>query len=344
MIRRGQLDVPVVGVARSGWTLEQLASARARASSEHGGGSTRQAFAQLVALLRYVDGDYDDPATFDASATRARRARSARCTTWRSRRACSRPSSRSSAAPGCARGRARRRREAVRPRPRLGAGAERDAPHGRSPSRRSSASITTSARSRCRTSCTSASPTRSSSRSGTATTSRACRSRWPRASASRAAGSFYEEAGAIRDVIQNHLLQVVGFLAMEPPAIDLPGGDPRRAGQGAPHDPAARARATWCAASSAATANEQGVAPDSQVETFAALRLLHRFVALGGRAVLHPRRQVPAGDVHRGARRAQAAAARRCLGVPREGNYVRFRLSPDVTIAHRRARQAPGRG
>ena len=35
-------------------------------------------------------------------------------------------------------------------------------------------------------------------------------------------GSFYEEAGAIRDVIQNHLLQVVGFLAMEPPAIGVP--------------------------------------------------------------------------------------------------------------------------
>ena len=52
------------------------------------------------------------------------------------------------------------------------------------------------------------------------TTSRACRSRWPRASAWRGAGKFYEEAGAIRDVIQNHLLLVLGLLTMEPP---LPG-------------------------------------------------------------------------------------------------------------------------
>ena len=32
-------------------------------------------------------------------------------------------------------------------------------------------------------------------------------------------GKFYEEAGAIRDVIQNHMLQVLGFLAMEPPVM-----------------------------------------------------------------------------------------------------------------------------
>ena len=35
-------------------------------------------------------------------------------------------------------------------------------------------------------------------------------------------GAFYEEAGAIRDVVQNHLLQVTALLAMDPP----PGGDP----------------------------------------------------------------------------------------------------------------------
>ena len=46
-------------------------------------------------------------------------------------------------------------------------------------------------------------------------------------------GRFYEETGAIRDVVQNHLLQVVGFLAMEPPDQHLPRVDPRRAGQGA---------------------------------------------------------------------------------------------------------------
>ena len=47
-------------------------------------------------------------------------------------------------------------------------------------------------------------------------------------------GKFYEEAGAIRDVIQNHMLQVLGFLAMEPPVMSASRVDPRRAGQGVP--------------------------------------------------------------------------------------------------------------
>ena len=63
MARRGRLDVPVVGVAKSGWTREQLVE-RARASvCEHGTGED-EAFAQLVSRLRYVDGDYADANTF----------------------------------------------------------------------------------------------------------------------------------------------------------------------------------------------------------------------------------------------------------------------------------------
>jgi len=65
MVRRGTLDVPVVGVARAGWTLEQL-RARARDSIEKHGVFDEAAFAKLSALLRYVDGDYGDAATFDA--------------------------------------------------------------------------------------------------------------------------------------------------------------------------------------------------------------------------------------------------------------------------------------
>jgi glucose-6-phosphate 1-dehydrogenase len=64
LIRRGELSVPVVGVAWSGWTLEQLRS-RARDSLEHHGGVDRDAFDKLCGLLRYVDGDYGDKATFE---------------------------------------------------------------------------------------------------------------------------------------------------------------------------------------------------------------------------------------------------------------------------------------
>jgi glucose-6-phosphate 1-dehydrogenase len=65
MARRGDLDVPIVGVAKVGWTLDQL-RARAQASVEEYGGLDREAFAKLSGLLRYVDGDYRDPATFAA--------------------------------------------------------------------------------------------------------------------------------------------------------------------------------------------------------------------------------------------------------------------------------------
>jgi len=65
LVKRGRLDVPVIGVAKAGWTLEQL-RARARDSVEKHGGINAAAFEKLSGLLRYVDGDYQDPATFQA--------------------------------------------------------------------------------------------------------------------------------------------------------------------------------------------------------------------------------------------------------------------------------------
>jgi glucose-6-phosphate 1-dehydrogenase len=65
MLKRGHLDVPVIGVAKAGWNLDQL-KARARDSLEKHGGLDAAAFEKLSRLLRYVDGDYGDPATFQA--------------------------------------------------------------------------------------------------------------------------------------------------------------------------------------------------------------------------------------------------------------------------------------
>src|SRR6202167_4478729 len=66
MIKRGHLNVPVIGVAKAGWNLDQF-RARAQDSLEkHGGGVDAAAFEKLSGLLRYVDGDYNDPATFQA--------------------------------------------------------------------------------------------------------------------------------------------------------------------------------------------------------------------------------------------------------------------------------------
>src|SRR5437870_11218694 len=65
MVKRGHLHVPVIGVAKAAWTLEQLED-RAKDSLEKHGGLDPVAFDKLCGLLRYVDGDYNDPATFRA--------------------------------------------------------------------------------------------------------------------------------------------------------------------------------------------------------------------------------------------------------------------------------------
>ncbi len=68
MAKRGHLDVPVIGVAKSAWTVEQL-RARVKDSLEKHGGLDPAAFDKLCGLLRYVDGDYKDPATFQGIRT-----------------------------------------------------------------------------------------------------------------------------------------------------------------------------------------------------------------------------------------------------------------------------------
>jgi glucose-6-phosphate 1-dehydrogenase len=64
LIRRGRLDMPIIGVAREGWTLDRLLE-RARASMvEYGGGVDDAIFAEFAKRLRYVEGDYNDVSTF----------------------------------------------------------------------------------------------------------------------------------------------------------------------------------------------------------------------------------------------------------------------------------------
>jgi glucose-6-phosphate 1-dehydrogenase len=63
LVQRGRLDVPIVGVALSGWSLDQL-RARARDSLEAHGGVDEDAFTRLASRLQYVDGDYQNPETY----------------------------------------------------------------------------------------------------------------------------------------------------------------------------------------------------------------------------------------------------------------------------------------
>jgi glucose-6-phosphate 1-dehydrogenase len=64
MIRRDNFHLPIVGVAKSGWNIDQL-RARVRDSLTKNGGIDEGVYAKLVQLLQYIDGDYQDPKTFE---------------------------------------------------------------------------------------------------------------------------------------------------------------------------------------------------------------------------------------------------------------------------------------
>ena len=126
-------------------------------------------------------------------------------------------------------------------------------------------------------------------------------------------GAFYDEAGTIRDVVQNHLLQVLSMLAMEPPT----GGDSSRSATKRPRcsRPFRRSiRQHVVRGQFRGYRNEEGVDPDSQVETFVALQLQIHSWRWQGRAGLHSCRQVPAGHLHRGVGQAAPAAGDFHLG------------------------------
>ena len=86
-------------------------------------------------------------------------------------------------------------------------------------------------------------------------------------------GHFYDPVGALRDVVVNHLMQVVAAAAMEPPADARPGRPQGRACSACSARCRTPTRRTTCAGSTTATATIDGVADDSTTETYAALRL-----------------------------------------------------------------------
>ena len=63
LAKRGKLEIPVIGVAKSGWNLKQLQE-RAKNSVKDYGGLDAEGFPKLISKLKYIDGDYSDPATF----------------------------------------------------------------------------------------------------------------------------------------------------------------------------------------------------------------------------------------------------------------------------------------
>ncbi len=155
-------------------------------------------------------------------------------------------------------------------------------------------------------------------------------------------GAFYDETGAIRDVVQNHMLQVTALLAMEPPISG---------GHEAIRDETTKVFKAMIPLESSNVVRGQyagyrqteGVAPDSQVETFAAVRLhldLWRWAGVPFYIRAGKCLPVTTTEVVVELKRPPQTVFAETL--PSHPNHLRFRLSPDVVIALSARVKAPG--
>jgi glucose-6-phosphate 1-dehydrogenase len=155
-------------------------------------------------------------------------------------------------------------------------------------------------------------------------------------------GKFYEEAGAIRDVVQNHLLQLVTILTMEAPSRE--DSDALRDQKAMllksmrPIDPADVVRGQY-----RGYRQEQGVAPDSQVETFAAVKLfIDSWRWAGVPFYIRAGKHLPvrATEIMVDLKRPPQSVFGEIE--PVHSNYYRFRISPIVKISVGGRAKIPG--